>query len=99
MATGPGGGNNRRPRSPAGGAVTMSTGAGELPQTAAVMGGVLDALLQRTLSSMAGRWTDRFLRICSLGSFTVVLRRGDVCKCLCLVTIHPYCKLGQSFVQ
>lgn len=27
---------------------------GELPQTAAVMGGVLDALLQRTLSSMAG---------------------------------------------
>lgn len=26
----------------------------ELPQTAAVMGGVLDALLQRTLSSMAG---------------------------------------------
>ncbi|CAM9760427.1 unnamed protein product, partial [Pylaiella littoralis] len=28
--------------------------AGELPQTAAVMGGVLDALLQRTLSSMAG---------------------------------------------
>ncbi|CAM9916721.1 unnamed protein product [Sphacelaria rigidula] len=27
---------------------------GELPQTAAVMGGVLDALLRRTLSSMAG---------------------------------------------
>eukprot|EP00903_Cladosiphon_okamuranus_P007783 g7532.t1 len=31
-----------------------ATAAGELPQTAAVMGGVLDALLQRTLSSMAG---------------------------------------------
>lgn len=29
-------------------------GVRELPQTAAVMGGVLDALLQRTLSSMAG---------------------------------------------
>ena len=29
--------------------------AGELPQTAAVMEGVLDALLQRTLSNMAGR--------------------------------------------
>lgn len=27
---------------------------GELPQTAAVIEGVLDALLQRTLSSMAG---------------------------------------------
>lgn len=34
-----------------------ATAAGELPQTAAVMGGVLDALLQRTLSSMAGEST------------------------------------------
>ena len=35
-------------------AATAATAGGELPQTAAVMGGVLDALLQRTLSSMAG---------------------------------------------
>eukprot|EP00752_Nemacystus_decipiens_P007971 g7124.t1 len=35
-------------------AVAAAAAAGELPQTAAVMGGVLDALLQRTLSSMAG---------------------------------------------
>lgn len=48
----------------AGGDVASSSGlgkikrgrqvAGELPQTAALMQGVLDALLQRTLSSMAG---------------------------------------------
>ncbi|CAM9755154.1 unnamed protein product, partial [Scytosiphon promiscuus] len=43
------GGGGRGGRSAA-----ATAAAGELPQTAAVMGGVLDALLQRTLSSMAG---------------------------------------------
>lgn len=54
FSSSPAAGGGRGGRGAAAGAA-----AGELPQTAAVMGGVLDALLQRTLSSMAGG----FLRV------------------------------------
>lgn len=46
------------------------TAARELPQTAAVMGGVLDALLQRTLSSMAGERVWELVTVS--GCFSVV---------------------------
>lgn len=66
-AGGRGRGRGRVARAGAGAAAA----ARELPQTAAVMGGVLDALLQRTLSSMAGEHARGFAVFGDLGSLCV----------------------------
>lgn len=75
-----GGGLAGRGRAATRAAMAATAGGGELPQTAAVMGGVLDALLQRTLSSMAGGLVDVHVCVLCVFAMCFVYRTGHLIR-------------------